>query len=129
MAKLSLEELRALRAKESARLEKRDIHGKRVHVVVGMGTCGMGTCGIQAGAKVTLNSIVDEIEARGLKDVIVTQAGCQGRCDMEPVVEVYTPSLGAVAYGKVDAKLARRIVDEHIVGGKVIDDHRIDLEG
>ncbi len=124
MAKLSLEELRALRAKESARLEKRDIHGKRVHVVV-----GMGTCGIQAGAKVTLNSIVDEIEARGLKDVIVTQAGCQGRCDMEPVVEVYTPSLGAVAYGKVDAKLARRIVDEHIVGGKVIDDHRIDLEG
>lgn len=124
MAKLSLEELRALRAKESARLEKRDIHGKRVHVVV-----GMGTCGIQAGAKVTLNSIVDEIEARGLKDVIVTQAGCQGRCDMEPVVEVYTPSLGAVAYGKVDAKLARRIVDEHIVGGKVIEDHRIDLEG
>lgn len=124
MAKLSLEELRVLRAKESARLEKRDIHGKRVHVVV-----GMGTCGIQAGAKVTLNSIVDEIEARGLKDVIVTQAGCQGRCDMEPVVEVYTPSLGAVAYGKVDAKLARRIVDEHIVGGKVIDDHRIDLEG
>lgn len=124
MAKLSLEELRALRAKESARLEKRDIHGKRVHVVV-----GMGTCGIQAGAKVTLNSIVDAIEARGLKDVIVTQAGCQGRCDMEPVVEVYTPSLGAVAYGKVDAKLARRIVDEHIVGGKVIDDHRIDLEG
>ena len=124
MAKLSLEELRALRAKESARLEKRDIHGKRVHVVV-----GMGTCGIQAGAKVTLNSIVDEIEARDLKDVIVTQAGCQGRCDMEPVVEVYTPSLGAVAYGKVDAKLARRIVDEHIVGGKVIDDHRIDLEG
>ncbi len=124
MAKLSLEELRALRAKESARLEKRDIHGKRVHVVV-----GMGTCGIQAGAKVTLNSIVDEIEAKGLKDVIVTQAGCQGRCDMEPVVEVYTPSLGAVAYGKVDAKLARRIVDEHIVGGKVIDDHRIDLEG
>lgn len=124
MAKLSLEELRALRAKESARLEKRDIHGKRVHVVV-----GMGTCGIQAGAKVTLNSIVDEIEAMGLKDVIVTQAGCQGRCDMEPVVEVYTPSLGAVAYGKVDAKLARRIVDEHIVGGKVIEDHRIDLEG
>ena len=124
MAKLSLEELRALRAKESARLEKRDIHGKRVHVVV-----GMGTCGIQAGAKVTLNSIVDEIEAKGLKDVIVTQAGCQGRCDMEPVVEVYTPSLGAVADGKVDAKLARRIVDEHIVGGKVIDDHRIDLEG
>ncbi len=39
MAKLSLEELRALRDKESARLEKREIHGKNVHVVVAMGTC------------------------------------------------------------------------------------------
>lgn len=124
MAKLSLEELRALRARESVRLEKRDIHGKQVHVVV-----GMGTCGIQAGAKVTLNSIVDEIEAKGLKDVIVTQTGCQGRCDMEPVVEVYSPQLGAVAYGKVDAKVAKRIVDEHIIAGKVIEDHRIKLEG
>ena len=123
MAKLSLEELRALRAKESARLEKRDIHGKRVHVVV-----GMGTCGIQAGAKVTLNSIVDEIEARGLKDVIVTQAGCQGKCEMEPIVEVYTPALGAVAYGKVDSKLAKQIVDEHIIAGKILTDHQIKLE-
>lgn len=123
MAKLSLQELRELRAKESARLEKRDIHGKDVHVVV-----GMGTCGIQAGAKLTLNSLVDEIEAKGLKNVIVTQTGCQGRCEQEPVVEVYTPTFGAVAYGKVDAKLAREIVDSHIIGGKVLKDHQIDLE-
>ena len=102
---------------------KRDIHGRDIHVVV-----GMGTCGIQAGAKVTLNSIVDEIEAKGLKNVIVTQAGCQGKCDQEPVVEVYTPQLGAVAYGKVDAKLAKQIVDEHIIAGKVLSDHKISLE-
>ena len=112
--KLSLEELRALRDKESARLEKREIHGKNVHVVV-----AMGTCGIQAGAKVTLNSIVDEIEAKGLKNVIVTQSGC---------LEVYSPETGAVAYGKVDAKLAKQIVDEHIIGGKVLKDHQIKLE-
>lgn len=123
MAKLSLEELRALRARESDRMHKRDIHGKTVHVVV-----GMGTCGIQAGAKVTLNSIVDEIEAKGLDNVIVTQTGCQGRCDAEPIVEVYSPSLGAVAYGKVDAKIARQIVDEHIIGGRILADHKIDLE-
>ena len=118
MAKLSLEELRALRKKESQRIEKRDIHGRDIHVVV-----GMGTCGIQAGAKVTLNSIVDEIEAKGLKNVIVTQAGCQGKCDQEPVVEVYTPQLGAVAYGN-----AKQIVDEHIIAGKVLSDHKISLE-
>ena len=70
MAKLSLEELRTLRKDESERIAKRNIHGKDVHVVV-----AMGTCGINAGAKLTLNSIVDAIEAKGLDNVIVTQAG------------------------------------------------------
>ena len=63
MAKLSLEELRTLRRDESERIAKRNIHGKDVHVVV-----AMGTCGINAGAKLTLNSIVDEIEAKGVRD-------------------------------------------------------------
>ncbi len=123
MAKLSLEELRSLREKEAERLAKRGIHGKDVHVVV----C-MGTCGIQAGAKVTLNSIVDEVEAHGLGNVIVTQAPCQGHCEEEPIVEVHTPQLGSIAYGKVDAKTAKRIVEEHIIGGKVLEDHKIKLE-
>ena len=123
MAKLSLEELRTLRKDESERIAKRNIHGKDVHVVV-----AMGTCGINAGAKLTLNSIVDEIEAKGLDNVIVTQAGCQGKCEMEPIVEVYTPALGAVAYGKVDSKLAKQIVDEHIIAGKILSDHQIKLE-
>lgn len=123
MAKLSLEELRDIRAKEAVRLAKREIHGKDCHVVV----C-MGTCGIKAGAKVALDALVDEVEAKGLGNVIVTQAGCAGKCEAEPVVEVYTPALGAVAYGNVDAKTARRIVDEHIIGGKVLEDRKIALE-
>ena len=47
---------------------------------------------------------------------------------MEPIVEVYTPALGAVAYGKVDSKLAKQIVDEHIIAGKILTDHQIKLE-
>ena len=61
MAKLSLEELRKFRDSESLRLRRRSIHGRNVHVVV----C-MGTCGIAAGAKIVLNTIVDELEAKGL---------------------------------------------------------------
>ena len=68
MAKLSLEELRKFRDSESLRLRRRSIHGRNVHVVV----C-MGTCGIAAGAKIVLNTIVDELEAKGLDNVIVTQ--------------------------------------------------------
>ncbi|MDY4799301.1 MAG: (2Fe-2S) ferredoxin domain-containing protein [Bullifex sp.] len=123
MAKLSLEELRKFRDSESLRLRRRSIHGRNVHVVV----C-MGTCGIAAGAKIVLNTIVDELEAKGLDNVIVTQTGCAGDCADEPIVEVHTPELGSVAYGKVDQKTAKRIVDEHIIGGSIVADHRIELE-
>ena len=123
MAKLSLEELRKFRDSESVRLRRRSIHGRDVHVVV----C-MGTCGIAAGAKIVLNTIVDELEAKGLDNVIVTQTGCAGDCADEPIVEVHTPTLGSVAYGKVDQRTAKRIVDEHIIGGTIVADHRIELE-
>lgn len=123
MAKLSLEELRKFRDSESVRLRRRSIHGRDVHVVV----C-MGTCGIAAGAKIVLNTIVDELEAKGLDNVIVTQSGCAGDCADEPIVEVHTPTLGSVAYGKVDQRTAKRIVDEHIIGGTIVADHRIELE-
>jgi Ferredoxin len=123
MSKLTLEELHEIRERESDRLKKREIHGKTCHIVV-----AMGTIGIEAGAKVVLNKLVDEVEAHNLDNVLVTQTGIVKDKENAPVVEVYTPALGAVAYGKVDAKLASRIISEHVIGGKVIEDHRIELE-
>ena len=55
MAKLSLSDLHAIREREEKNLKKRDIHGRTVHVVV-----AMGTSGIDAGAKLTLNTILAE---------------------------------------------------------------------
>ena len=55
MAKLSLSELHEIRSREERNLKKRDIHGRSVHVVV-----AMGTSGIDAGAKLTLNTILAE---------------------------------------------------------------------
>ncbi len=123
MSKLTLKDLHEIRARESARLQKREIHGKTCHIVV-----AMGTIGIEAGAKVVLNKLVDVIDEKGLQQVLVTQTGAVKDKENAPVVEVYTPELGAVAYGKVDAKLASRIIEEHVIGGKVIEDHRIALE-
>ncbi len=48
----------------------------------------MGTCGIAAGAREVMSAILDEINKRGLTNVIVTQAGCIGLCDREPLVSV-----------------------------------------
>ena len=122
MAKLSLSDLREIREREDRNLKKRDIHGRSVHVVV-----AMGTSGINAGAKLTLNALADEVEKKGLENVIITQAGSAAP-NPEPVVEVYTPKEGLVVYGSVDKDTAVRIVDEHLVGGKVLEDKRIELK-
>jgi len=78
---------------------------------------GMGTCGIAAGAREVLAALVDELQARGVDDVIVTQTGCRGMCAQEPLVYVEAPGEEAVTYAKMDAARAREVVAVHLCGG------------
>ena len=81
---------------------------------------GMGTCGIAAGARETLNTFVEEIAAKSI-NAQVTQTGCVGLCDREPIVEIKGP-LGRTVYARVTPEKARRIVTEHVLAGRVIED-------
>jgi NADP-reducing hydrogenase subunit HndB len=83
----------------------------------------MATCGIAAGARPVLLAIMDEISKTGLSDVIVAQTGCIGVCRLEPIVEVIKPGEEKVTYVKMTADKAKRVVKEHIVGGKVVDEY------
>ncbi len=121
MSKLTLDSLRKLREEKQRSLALRDSENKDVQVVV-----GMGTCGIAAGAKDTFGAIVDIIAEKGLTNVLVRQTGCMGLCHSEPTVEVVVPGMPAIIYGKVDVDVARRIVDEHIIGHKLLDNHICD---
>ncbi len=85
-------------------------------------TVAMGTCGISAGAKDTLEAIVDELDKNSINDIAVIQSGCMGLCEVEPTVEVQMGDETPVIYGHVDETQARRIVKEHVVGGKVLGD-------
>ena len=82
----------------------------------------LGTCGIAAGARPVMTAILDELGKRNVANVLVTQSGCMGYCDQEPMVEVIDNEDMKVIYGKVDPNSARRIVVDHIVNGKVVDD-------
>lgn len=119
MSKLSRDELRALRDKEEGKLKARNIHGRTVHVVV-----GMGTSGIDSGAKLVLNTIADELEKAGLDNVILTQTGSLAPVK-EPVVEVFNPEEGLTVYQDVSVQDAVRIVKEHIAQGKVVAEKRV----
>ena len=108
----SLEELAAIRDKMRQTVDTREAAHDSVRVVV-----GMATCGIAAGARPVLNAFTEEVARREVSGVLVTQTGCIGICQYEPVVEVFMPGKEKVTYVKMTADKARRVVAEHLIGG------------
>ena len=78
---------------------------------------GMATCGIAAGARPVMNAFVDEIEKRHLQNVTVSQTGCIGMCQFEPIVEVFEPGKEKVTYVLMNEEKARKVVVDHLVNG------------
>lgn len=81
---------------------------------------GLSSCGIAAGGETVYKTFEKEIEKRGLKDIEIIKVGCLGLCFSEPNVEVITPGLPDVLYGKVDEKFALRIIEEHVINKNII---------
>ena len=122
MAKMTLEQLRKLREDKKQDLSRREVEGKEIQIIV-----GMGTCGIAAGAKDTFDAVVKAVEEKGLGDkVIIRQTGCMGLCYVEPTVEVVKPGMPTVIYGKMTKATAKELVEKHLVEGKLLDDHIFD---
>ena len=115
----TLEELAQLREQMKAKMAVRTEEGK-LRVVVGMATCGNA-----AGARPVLNTLAEEVNNEGLNDkVSVSQTGCIGICQFEPVVEVYDGD-SKVTYVKMTADKAKRVVAEHLKGGRVVQEYTI----
>ena len=117
---ISLAELAAIRDKMKDKVVIRE-GSAQTRVVV-----GMATCGIAAGARPVLNAFVDGVNKEGLTDKItVTQTGCIGICQYEPVVEIHEDGKDKVTYVKLTAEKAERIIKEHLIGGKVVAEYTI----
>ncbi len=92
-----------------------------VHISV-----GMGTCGIAAGASEVFCAFEDEIRALHLENMVLSQTGCLGLCKHEPIVEVTVGQRPKVSYGKVTPCMVKRILQEHVLEGKVVEELVID---
>ncbi len=115
----TIQELEEIRKKTLERINiRKEREGTRVVV-------GMATCGISAGARPVLKALVEEVNKRGLQGVIVSQTGCIGICESEPIVEVYRPGEEKVTYIKMTPEKVARIVVEHIVNGNVVTEYAI----
>ena len=116
----SLAELQAIRDKARGKVTLREGQDDAIRVLV-----GMATCGIAAGARPVLTTIVDEVAKRGLQNVMVTQTGCIGICQFEPVVEVVAPGKEKITYVKMTPEKAVRMVNDHLVNGNVVTEFTI----
>lgn len=116
----SLEELMAIKAKMQDKVAMRTSSGD-IRIVV-----GMATCGIAAGARPVLNAFVEGVSEAGLSDSItVTQTGCIGICQYEPVVEIYEKDKEKTTYVKMTADKAKEVLEKHIKGGKIVTEYTI----
>ncbi len=116
----SLAELQAIRDKAKMELNMRKENPNAIRVLV-----GMATCGIAAGARPVLNAFTEEVTKRNLQDVTITQTGCIGICQFEPVVEIEIPGEDKVTYVKMTPEKVAKVVNDHIVNRNVVTEYTI----
>jgi len=112
----SLDDLNKLKEEVLAK-KAQEAESGNVQVIV-----GLGSCGIAAGALNTMKAILEQVESQHLQGILVSQTGCSGLCKEEPTVQVIVGSKPKVTYGKVNPDMARRILKEHVLDGKVVRD-------
>ena len=111
----SLEELKAIRERMQGEVGVRKADANETRVVV-----GMATCGIASGARPVLNTLSEEVRAKKLDNVVVTQTGCIGLCQYEPIVEVFAPGKEKVTYVKMTPEKAKEVVEQHLMRGLIL---------
>jgi len=116
----SLAELKAIKDRMKDKVVLRE-GTNEVRVVV-----GMATCGIAAGARPVLNAFVEAVNESGLaQEVTVSQTGCIGICQFEPVVEVFEAGNVKTTYVKMTPEKAKTVVEKHLKGGNVVTEFTI----
>lgn len=119
----SLEELKAIRERMQGQVGFRSEDSDNIRVVV-----GMATCGIASGARPVLTTLAEEVQKRGLSKVAVTQTGCIGLCQYEPIVEVLEPGKDKVTYVKMTPEKAVEVLEQHLVRGQVVEKYTLNSE-
>ena len=116
----SLAELKAIRDRMQSQINIREDDPNHIRVVV-----GLATCGIASGARPVLNRLAELVQEKKLDKVTVTQTGCIGLCQYEPIVEVIQPGKEKVTYIKMTPEKALEVVDKHLIGGHVVTEYTI----
>jgi NADP-reducing hydrogenase subunit HndB len=117
----SLDDLKRVREEALEKRKAKSTSGAAQVIV------GMGTCGIAAGARETMKAVLKYVETENLQNIIVTQTGCIGLCEQEPILQIVIGDQPKVTYGKVTPEVVKDIMKTHVVGGKPLSNHVIPM--
>ncbi len=121
MPKLTVHDLKKMResTKKEISLREGNFTGKLI--------VHLGTCGIAAGAREIMDTFLEEFDNRDITDIMFTSTGCAGLCSEEPMITVEIGDSPPVKYGKLTPEKAIKILDEHIIGGNVVNEFAIGM--
>ena len=113
LKKIQAEALPQISMRHTHEVENETKYKKQILVCGGTGCTSSGS-----------NKLIDEfyaqLEAHGIKDEVqVVRTGCFGLCELGPIVIVYPEG---VFYAHCEVENVQRVVEEHIIGGNVIDE-------
>ena len=89
---------------------------------------GLSSCGLAAGAEEVYKTFAEEVD-RGKLPVTIKKCGCAGMCSCEPLVEVNVEGAPRVIYGKVGKAGAVKIISEHVIGHRLVEELVCEIVG
>jgi len=108
--------------KPSRKAKKLHLGSLRAHVLV----CSAGKCAAKAEQERAVRKLEKRLHARGLTErdggVMCTSVGCLHICTGGPIAVVWPDGIW---YGDATAENLDRILEQHILGGKVVEKLRI----
>ena len=121
MEKLKPEDLDKISKKMKKIISLREGKGKAKIIV------HMGTCGIAAGARSVMNALIEEIEKRDLKDIILTISSCAGFCSCEPMITIELQDEPPVKYANITSEKAMEILENHVLKGSIVKEYALSI--
>jgi NADP-reducing hydrogenase subunit HndB len=117
----TLEELKEIRDRMQSQVSMRGEDHARTRIQV-----GMATCGIANGARPVLHTLSTLVQENHMTDRFsVTQTGCIGLCQYEPIVEILEPGKEKITYIKMTPEKAEEVYKEHLVKGQVLNNYTL----
>ena len=122
MPKLTLEDLKKIKEKTQKTTQLREGGDFRAKVTV-----HMGTCGIAAGAREIMNTLMQAVDAKDARDVMITNSGCAGLCSKEPMLTVELSGQAPVKYIDLTPQKTQEIFEKHVLAGQIVTEYALGI--